>query len=124
MSGSAPERFAPVIDRGVLNDIRDLMEDDFADLVHRFILDAEDLLLQIARGLAEGNLAVIYRAAHTLKSSAASLGATSLSEHAKHLEALARSETLVGADAELADAQAQFVLAKEALERTLSGTPE
>jgi HPt (histidine-containing phosphotransfer) domain-containing protein len=113
-----------VIDRGVLNDIRDLMEDDFPDLVHRFILDAEDLLAQIAGGLAEGDPALIYRPAHTLKSSAASLGATILSEHAKHLEAMARAETLVGADAELADAKAQFVLVREALERTLSGASD
>jgi HPt (histidine-containing phosphotransfer) domain-containing protein len=122
MSGSAPERFDGVIDHSVLNDIRDLMEDDFLDLVQRFILDAEDLLLQITRGLAEGDMALVYRAAHTLKSSAASLGAMTLSERAKHLEALGRAETSAGADAELADAKAQFILVKEALEQALAGT--
>lgn len=124
MSGSAPDRFGQVIDHGVLNDVRDLMEDDFADLVHRFILDAEDLLRQISRGLADGDPALVYRAAHTLKSSAASLGAMRLSEHAKQLEALGRAETLDGADATLVDAEADFVLVKDALERILAGTPD
>jgi hypothetical protein len=45
-----------------------------------------------------------------------------LSERAKHLEALGRAETSAGADAELADAKAQFILVKEALEQALAGT--
>lgn len=111
----------PVIDSDVLQEIRDLMEEDFADLVRTFLADSEALLGEIAQGLGQGDAALVHRAAHKLKASAASLGAVGLSDHAWELETLGRAGSLGGADAALAAAQGQFGLVKEALEQTISG---
>jgi HPt (histidine-containing phosphotransfer) domain-containing protein len=124
MSGSDQDRTDPVIDVAVLQDIRDLMEEDFPDLVRRFLADAADLLAQMDQASAQGDADLMHRASHTLKSSAAALGAVGLSNCAKQLEALGRAGTLAGgravADAQLARAHAQFSRVKAALERSLS----
>jgi HPt (histidine-containing phosphotransfer) domain-containing protein len=129
MSGSDQDRTDPaVIDVGVLHDIRDLMEDDFPDLVRRFLADAADLLTRMDQAAAQGDADLMHRASHTLKSSAAALGAVGLSNCAKHLEALGRAGALAStrtgarssADTELAEAHAQYSRVKAALERSLS----
>jgi HPt (histidine-containing phosphotransfer) domain-containing protein len=109
-----------VVDLAVLQEISDLMEDDFTDLVHRFLKDAEDLLTQMDQGVAQSDAAVIHRAAHTLKSSAAALGAVGLSDHARHLESLGRAGVLTDADAHLAAAHEQMRLVKGVLDRYLA----
>ena len=119
MSGSGQDRIETVIDTTVLEDIRDLMEDDFPDLVRRFLEDSADLIDQLDQGIARGDADSVYRAAHTLKSSSAALGALALSDRAKHLEALGRSGVLDSAAAEAAEAHVQFVRAKETLEKCL-----
>lgn len=124
MSGSEQDRTDSVIDFGVLHDIRDLMEEDFPDLVRRFLADAADLLARMDQAAAQGDADLMHRASHTLKSSAAALGAVGLSNCAKHLEALGRAGALAGgqttADAQLAEAHAQYSRVKEALESSLS----
>jgi HPt (histidine-containing phosphotransfer) domain-containing protein len=119
MSGSGADRIETVIDTNVLDDIRDLMEDDFPDLVRRFLEDSADLLDQLDQSIARGDADSVNRAAHTLKSSSAALGALALSEHARQLERLGRSGVLVGAAAEAAAAQVQFARVKETLERQI-----
>lgn len=119
-SGQGPE---DVVDFGVIQDVRDLMEDDFADLVQRFLGDAADLLEQMDEGAAQGDAARLHRAAHTLKSSAAALGATGLSELARQLEALGRAGSLEGAAAPLEAAHAQLNRVRTTLEDYLAGGP-
>lgn len=119
MSGSGEDRIETVIDTNVLEDIRDLMEDDFPDLVRRFLADSADLLEQLDHGIARGDADAVHHAAHTLKSSSAALGALALSDLAKHLEALGRSGVLAGAAAEAAAARVQFARVKETLERRI-----
>jgi HPt (histidine-containing phosphotransfer) domain-containing protein len=119
MSGSGEDRIETVIDTSVLEDIRDLMEDDFPDLVRRFLKDSADLLAQLDQGIALSDADSVHRAAHTLKSSSAALGALALSDRAKHLEALGRSGILVGAASEAAAAHVQLARVKEILERDI-----
>ncbi|EGV17681.1 Hpt domain-containing protein [Thiocapsa marina] len=119
MSGSGEDRIETVIDTSVLEDIRDLMEDDFPDLVRRFLKDSADLLAQLDQGIALSDTDSVHRAAHTLKSSSAALGALALSDRAKHLEALGRSGILVGAASEAAAAHVQLARVKEILERDI-----
>jgi HPt (histidine-containing phosphotransfer) domain-containing protein len=121
MSGSGEDRIETVIDTNVLEDIRDLMEDDFPDLVRRFLKDSADLLAQLDQDIARGDAESVHRAAHTLKSSSAALGALALSDRARHLEAIGRSGVLAGAAAEAAAAHVQFGRVKETLERHIEG---
>lgn len=110
-----------VMDLTVLQDIRDLMEEDFPDLVRTFLADSEAVLGEISQGLAQGDAALVNRAAHKLKASASSLGAVGLSEQARTLEALGRADDLTDADAALVAARDQFGLVAEILEQTISG---
>jgi HPt (histidine-containing phosphotransfer) domain-containing protein len=59
--------------------------------------DSRDLLVAMRGALAAGDTGVVRRAAHSLKSNAASFGATTLSALARDLETLARSGRLEGA---------------------------
>jgi HPt (histidine-containing phosphotransfer) domain-containing protein len=100
------------------------MEEDFPDLVRRFRADAADLLARMDQASAQDDAGLLHRASHTLKSSAAALGAVGLSNCAKRLEALGRAGSLAGVqsetDAQLAEAHAQFRQVKEALETSLA----
>lgn len=121
MSGSEHHGNEQVMDLAVLQDIIDLMEEDFPDLIRTFLADTNALLDEIALGLSQGDSALVNRAAHKLKASASSLGAAGLSEQARALEAFGRADDLTEADAALVAARDQFGLVAEILEQTISG---
>jgi CheY-like chemotaxis protein/HPt (histidine-containing phosphotransfer) domain-containing protein len=66
----------------------------FADLVAIFRTESHRLVAAAGAAVAVGDIEQAERAAHTLKSSAANLGAQGLYETCTRLEALARSGTL------------------------------
>jgi len=81
-----PERVAVV--HGAMGD------HDFAELVDVFLQSAQALLVDVDRAIAAGDDGSLYRSAHTLKSSAANLGALELSRLAKAFEGHARAGAL------------------------------
>jgi HPt (histidine-containing phosphotransfer) domain-containing protein len=91
-------RTAEVLDMRILNDLRELGgEDDPAlitELIGIFLSDAPLRLQEISRGLSRGDLAIVERAAHTLKSSSANIGAIGLSRLCREMEELARERKL------------------------------
>jgi CheY-like chemotaxis protein/HPt (histidine-containing phosphotransfer) domain-containing protein len=93
----APAADAPrpdLIDRGVLDDLRADFGDDnpslVPDLIDLFLADAPQLLARLKAAVAEDAADLAYRAAHTLKSTSANLGARALVTRCEALEALAR----------------------------------
>ena len=84
-----------IIDPAAIEMLRELGGDDepdlLAELVGVFLTDAPERLRDMHTALAEGDFELLERAAHTLKSSAANLGAVLLCQHAKSLEAAARA---------------------------------
>jgi HPt (histidine-containing phosphotransfer) domain-containing protein len=121
MSGAGQDQTSDVIDFDVLDEIRELMEENYSDLVRRFLIDTADLLEQLAQSLEQGNAALVHRAAHTLKSSAAALGAVGLSHCARQLEIQGRVGALQTAETTLRTACREFALVKQVLEDTLEG---
>ncbi len=94
----SPDAARPeVLDREVIEMLRDLGGEDepelLAELVAVFLADAPQRLHDMQQGLAQGDYELLERAAHTLKSSAANLGARLLSERARELEAAARARS-------------------------------
>jgi HPt (histidine-containing phosphotransfer) domain-containing protein len=86
------------LDPAAFERLRATMGTDFADeLLSTFVEDSQDLVTSMRRALAEKDTDSLRRAAHSLKSNAASFGATTLSTLAMDLEALARSGRLAGA---------------------------
>jgi HPt (histidine-containing phosphotransfer) domain-containing protein len=84
------------IDPQVIESLRELGgEDDpglVQELIEMFLQDAPKRMSEIQQGLQTGDIKMLERAAHTLKSSSANLGAMTLSGLCKQMEELARRQ--------------------------------
>ncbi|MBI3376545.1 MAG: response regulator [Betaproteobacteria bacterium] len=97
------------LDQARLDMMREVMgEEDFAVLVATFLAGTEQLLAQLEQALRANDQELVYRHAHTLKSSSANLGAMALSSQARSLEAQARAHRLDDAPQQLATMRAEF----------------
>jgi CheY-like chemotaxis protein len=85
-------------------------------LIDTFLADAPRLAENARRGLQQAQAGEVQRAAHTLKSTAATFGATRLSELSRSLEALASSGTLDGAAGLILRIEAECQAVRIALE--------
>jgi signal transduction histidine kinase/DNA-binding response OmpR family regulator len=96
--GPADRLAASPLDRAVLEQLRATMGDGILDeLTSTFVEDSQELVSTLRGALGTGDVDVFRRAAHSLKSNAASFGALTLSTLAGELEALAKSGGLGGA---------------------------
>ncbi len=103
-SASAAPRPSPAngsIDASIIGDLLDTMGGEFGDLVRVYLEDAPQRIAAIESAAASGDAAAQVAPAHTLKSSSANIGATSLSELARGIEHAARAGVPTG-PAELA----------------------
>jgi PAS domain S-box-containing protein len=118
-SGDGVDPPAPAIDRAVIRTLLETMGDDAIELIVEladiFMEDATRLIGALHDSLAAGDTHVFERTAHTLKSSSASLGATSLSAMCREMEATGRAGSLDGAPELLARAKAEFERVKAAM---------
>jgi PAS domain S-box-containing protein len=91
------------LDDGALKNLRDLGGDEFlSEVIDAFLADAPELVATLRRALDEGSSEELRRAAHTLKSNGATLGAAEFAELCRTLEMRAKAGELDGA-AELMD---------------------
>jgi CheY-like chemotaxis protein len=87
----------PSVDEAVLERLAESMGGDdafVAELIDQFVTDSPALVAAARRGLAAGDAVEVRRAAHTLKSNAATFGANELADRSSRLEAAARAGTL------------------------------
>ena len=110
---------APVLDPGVLDELAVQVGDDspalIGELVDIYLGNAPQLLATMETALAAGDAKELMRAAHTLKSSSASLGAQRLSALSKRIEHATREGNLSGMEAPIAQAKHEFSAAAAAL---------
>lgn len=89
-----------VLDPAVLQGLKELGGDDdpglFLELVDLFLQDAPKRMEDIRRGLEQDDVQLVERAAHTLKSSSANIGAITLSSLCKRMEEEARERRKAG----------------------------
>ena len=91
------------LDADALEQLREIGGDDFVgEVIDTFLVDAPNLLATLRRSVEQGDAVALRRAAHTLKSNGATLGAGDFSELCRELEERARSGELTDA-AELTD---------------------
>lgn len=80
----------------VIAELRELGgEDDpnlLAELIAMFLADAPERIREVETSLASGDIKTLERAAHTLKSSSANIGAMILSAVCKRIEEFARKQ--------------------------------
>src|SRR5690606_4691961 len=80
------EAAEPVLDHARLSALRDAIGEDFADVVTVFVESADAMLTALAAACERGEADAIFRHAHTLKSSAANVGAMALAALARRIE--------------------------------------
>jgi HPt (histidine-containing phosphotransfer) domain-containing protein len=85
-----------IINEDVLNDLKEIMEDDFNELISIFISDGVEQIKELDTAVHLKNHADIKRIAHTLKGSCANIGAFKLSETCKQLEYILAENSLAG----------------------------
>lgn len=95
-----------IINDAQFEDMRDLLEEDFADLLQVYITDSQRRVVTLRTAQQEKNNADGFEIAHALKGASANLGATQLVTLSAQLQELCR-ERRIGQQAELVDAISQ-----------------
>ena len=109
----------PILDLDVIEGLRELGgEEDpglVLELIEMFLDDAPKHLAAMARALEEGDLEVMMRSAHTLKSASANMGVMLLNQVCRDLEAAARMQDLEGYRAMVGACQSAYEESAQAL---------
>jgi HPt (histidine-containing phosphotransfer) domain-containing protein len=114
---------ADPLDRIIFERLRFLQDgetDYLGELIQTYFDTAPKLIESLRDAIADSDTPVVQKAAHTLKGSSASLGASVLSSHCRELEMLARSQTLEGAPGYLASINSEYERVERALRNELS----
>jgi HPt (histidine-containing phosphotransfer) domain-containing protein len=115
----------PILDREVLTSLKELGGDDdpglFLELVNLFLEDTPERLRVLGEALDNGDPTALERAAHALKSSAANLGALSLSGLFRDLETAGREKNLELASSLISRARPEWARVEQALRSEISG---
>jgi PAS domain S-box-containing protein len=120
---SAPLGYVSLEDDALKN-LRDLGGDEFlGEVIDAFLADAPELIATLRRSLDESNNEELRRAAHTLKSNGATLGAAQFAELCRTLEHQAKSGELDGAPELVDQIEQEYAPLEEALTALRSETP-
>jgi HPt (histidine-containing phosphotransfer) domain-containing protein len=98
------ESAGPSVDASVLDRLAESMGGDdafVAELIDQFVTDSPGLVATARKGLEAGDADEVRRAAHTLKSNAATFGANELADRSSRLEAAAKASQLEDGPARL-----------------------
>jgi HPt (histidine-containing phosphotransfer) domain-containing protein len=123
----APARSATPLDAGALAGLRELDPQGSNGLLERVVKAFQDSLArlspQLRAAMAAGEVKGVRHVAHTLKSSAASIGALRLSALCTELEAAVRGDALEGLQARVDAVCAEIENVKPALEQLTLPAP-
>ncbi|MGH2620006.1 MAG: Hpt domain-containing protein [Anaerolineales bacterium] len=112
-----------LLDHAALDALVNTTDREFVgELIDAYLEDSPALIAGMNEALANGNPTEFTRAAHSLKSSSASLGAVSLSALAKDLELIGKEPKLTGAASKLEQLARLFEQVQTALEEFKRGS--
>ena len=112
------------LDDSALKNLRDLGGDDFlGEVIDAFLADAPELLATLRRSLDERSNEELRRAAHTLKSNGATLGAEAFSELCRTLEQSAKTGELEEGPELVDRIEQEYRPLEEALAALRAGAP-
>ena len=94
-----------IINDEQFDDMRDLLEEDFVDLIQVYFTDSKQRIIDLRSAQQRDDNANGYEIAHALKGASANLGATQLMHLSGQLQEACR-ERLIGDNAELIEAVA------------------
>lgn len=113
----------PALDTKVLRSLKEMIGNDdeiFADLINSYLQDAPTLLANIETAIRQQDAPELRQAAHTLKSTSASLGAKALAQQCKAIENLARNGNTDISSEQVAQLQTELAIVQEELARNLT----
>ncbi|WP_414530883.1 response regulator [Nodularia chucula] len=113
-----------IIDTEILNSLRDMMSGDeaaFKQLVNCYLTVTPKCIQNIKTSQAVKDAEGLWQAAHTLKSSSASMGAITLSQICQQLEAKGKSGDLANFEDICSELYQEYESVKLVLERELDG---
>ncbi len=116
----APLESVPVIERDVIDELREVLGGEIDRLINLFLEDTPMLLARLEAAALAPDFMELSEAAHSLKSSSANLGAMALSAAAKRVELGARMQTLDRPAVAVALIASEFARAREALLANMS----
>ncbi len=100
-----------LIDWQALDPYREMMGDDFViDILQTYLSNSQELLRDIEGNFPAGNLATLTRAAHTLKSNSAMLGASNLADICLKIEKAGKDGNLQGLQPDIEALREQHAL--------------
>ncbi len=111
------------LDKATIDYLRSLRRGDGPSVLERaidmYLENAPAALEELRRSIAGGDASAVWRIAHGLKSSSASLGARQLAQHVGEMEGRARQNDLAEADSRFFSIEAEFKKVSMALRETL-----
>jgi len=85
----------PIIDKATFDELKEMSGEEFInELIDTFLEDAPKMIAEMKSGLDSNSVETYRRAAHSLKSNAATFGASQLAALAKELEMLGKENKL------------------------------
>src|SRR5450631_3896643 len=123
LAGSASETDTtePSLDEAVLVQLSELMTDGLADIIDTYMRDTSAQMAAMDTALEQGDLALLGRSAHSLKSSSAAVGAVVVRSTSQALETYARAGSRIEEAAQLvASVRAAFEAVKPQIEAFIS----
>ncbi|OPY14559.1 MAG: Sensory/regulatory protein RpfC [Syntrophus sp. PtaB.Bin001] len=110
---------SPAINREALNEIASLQPEDskaiLTKLISLYFDSSSRHIKSILDAVKDNDISSLQTAAHTLKSSSASLGAMNLSDKCKELEMMARSGCITGAADKMPPLEREYGRVRESL---------
>ena len=83
-----------IVNTEQFEDMRDLLEEDFADLVQVYFTDAQQRIIKLRQAQQEEDNANGFELAHALKGASANLGTTQLMNLSSQLQELCREQRI------------------------------
>ena len=99
----------------------DLGDEFISELVETYCTETPELIASLQKALKDQDSETFRRAAHSIKSSSASLGAMRLSEQARQLEMIGKSGDLAEAAGQLENLETEYALVQIQLVEMVHG---
>lgn len=107
------------VDISALQDLKDIMEDEYANLINTFITDSSTKLDELATIIARADADGLRKTAHSLKGSSSNICAGALSEQARQLEFMGKEGQVEGAAVLLEQMKTEFQTVKTILSQSI-----
>ncbi|MEM9102089.1 MAG: Hpt domain-containing protein [Pseudomonadota bacterium] len=108
------------IDLNILNELKELMEDEFVVLLDAFIQDGELRVEELKNAIVASDAEEVKKVAHSFKGSSSNLGVTLLSQECFKMETMGRDGQLMQAQEQLERIEAAYLRSVSVLKQLIA----